>query len=320
MLSLLEKYKNLTREAYITDFVKNYRRSVSIVCGALLCMFCLYLATPGIIRLVHLIPGNTSLYALSADALLYFIRFAIPTLIINKFLRIGKNKEISFAPSVCKSPILMIITSLGLVYSCSYITEALLSAISFSGIKVSSYTVSLPDGPYEIIISFLSMVILPAILEEMLFRGALLNAFLPYGKNFAIIISALLFSLMHANPHQMLYAFCAGILFAVFACESRSLWLPILAHASVNLFSFITIFSQKLLPVNIHKGIFTAICCIFVIAGVYGMAYLIKTVRSDVSGNGVRFQLSILIKDFFTPAFILYLILALAKTLRWFYI
>ncbi len=311
----------MKKEAEITDFIKNYRRSVSVVCGALLCMFCLYLATPGLRSALSVIPGfEKPLYPLLADALLYAIRFALPTLIINKFLGIGRNKEISFSASVCKRPLLMIITALGLVYSCSYVTSLLLSAVSFSGVKIIPYTASLPNGAYEIAVSFLSMVILPAVLEEMLFRGALLNAFLPYGKNFAIIISSLLFSLMHANPHQLFYAFSAGLLFAVFACESRSLWLPIFAHASVNLFSFIMAFSQKLLPYNLYRGIFTAICCIFVIAGVYGMAYLIKSVRSDVTGSGVRFQLSILIKEFFTPAFIIYLILTLAKTLRWFYI
>ena len=78
------------------------------------------------------------------------------------------------------------------------------------------------------------MVILPAILEEMLFRGALLNAFLPYGKIFAIIISALMFSLMHGSLQQTLYQFVIGIVLGVVMYATENILYPIILHFCNN--------------------------------------------------------------------------------------
>lgn len=60
---------------------------------------------------------------------------------------------------------------------------------------------------------YFTVAMLAPFVEELIFRGAILRALLEKIKNhwWAIVISAILFSLMHGNPAQMPFAFVAGI-------------------------------------------------------------------------------------------------------------
>jgi uncharacterized protein len=93
----------------------------------------------------------------------------------------------------------------------------------------------------EIIISILFFTIV-AFVEESLFRGYILkNLMLSVNKYIAIIISSVLFSLLHYfNPNVDLFSlfelFLAGVVFGLAYLYTRNLWFPIALHLSWNLF------------------------------------------------------------------------------------
>lgn len=78
-------------------------------------------------------------------------------------------------------------------------------------------------------------IALAPICEEIIYRGALLRSLEPYGKWFAVVISALVFGLMHGNAVQFPVAFAIGVVFAYLALK-YSLKLTILLHVMNNLF------------------------------------------------------------------------------------
>ena len=69
----------------------------------------------------------------------------------------------------------------------------------------------------ELIYLFIRNVILAAIFEELLFRGAVLDAAEDAGRVKKILLSALLFALMHCSLHSFFYAFAAGAVIAYFS-------------------------------------------------------------------------------------------------------
>jgi membrane protease YdiL (CAAX protease family) len=92
------------------------------------------------------------------------------------------------------------------------------------------------------LIAVLLIFIFVAVAEEVLFRGYVLKNFLisfpPYA---ALIISSLLFSLMHGfNPNITLIGFSnlflAGVLLGLPYLHTRKLWFPIALHFSWNFF------------------------------------------------------------------------------------
>ena len=72
--------------------------------------------------------------------------------------------------------------------------------------------------------SFLLLVVVAPVTEELLFRGLILRGFLGnYSGRGAIVLSALLFAVMHTNPWQFISAFVAGVLLAWLVIETGSL-------------------------------------------------------------------------------------------------
>lgn len=81
---------------------------------------------------------------------------------------------------------------------------------------------------------FLYMGIGAPVAEEILFRGLILRKLQPYGKRFAIVLSALLFGIFHGNPVQIPYAFLVGLVLGYAAIEHNILWAMVL-HMFNNL-------------------------------------------------------------------------------------
>jgi membrane protease YdiL (CAAX protease family) len=96
------------------------------------------------------------------------------------------------------------------------------------------------------LIGLASLVVIAPFVEELLFRGLLLPAWAArWGAGKAVVVSSLVFALLHPNEPLGAFAFSAvlGIAFLV----SGSLWLPFLAHAAGNLtvWSFAVVFGEE---------------------------------------------------------------------------
>jgi uncharacterized protein len=90
------------------------------------------------------------------------------------------------------------------------------------------------DSEY-IFISVLSIAIVPAFVEEMLFRGVILNGFKDkYSHKKAIIVSSLLFGIVHLNPWQFVTASLFGMVSAWVCLKMKSLTLSIYMHLLNN--------------------------------------------------------------------------------------
>lgn len=107
-------------------------------------------------------------------------------------------------------------------------------------------TVSLMSG--EIIqtgflISFLAIAVYGPVAEEVVFRGILFGGYRESASAWkAILISALLFGMMHMNFNQMGYAFVLGIGMALLVEVTGSIWSSIIFHITVNARSVVMLF------------------------------------------------------------------------------
>lgn len=86
------------------------------------------------------------------------------------------------------------------------------------------------DNLKTYLISLISLALLPAIGEELIFRGIILNSLKTKSKLFAVIVSSLLFTLIHFNLSQLFYPFLFGILLAFACLKSKNIVLPMLIH------------------------------------------------------------------------------------------
>lgn len=100
---------------------------------------------------------------------------------------------------------------------------------------VPIYRADIPVQGTGMVLGLISIAVLPAVMEELLFRGAILQAVRPFGDGFAILVSALAFTLCHTTVPQLIPALLAGLLFGFFTVLSGSLWVTVCIHCCYNL-------------------------------------------------------------------------------------
>ncbi|MBQ3047653.1 MAG: CPBP family intramembrane metalloprotease, partial [Clostridia bacterium] len=91
------------------------------------------------------------------------------------------------------------------------------------------------------IMSFLlevfTVAILPAVCEETMHRGLLLKGYSSLGIKKAIILSSILFGLMHLNINQFFYATILGFIIALSVIISKNIFPAIIIHFMNNFLS-----------------------------------------------------------------------------------
>lgn len=85
------------------------------------------------------------------------------------------------------------------------------------------------------------------VFEELVFRGMILQSLKRHGRVFAIVLSALLFGLMHGNLTQFFFAGLMGLILGYLAMEYSIGW-SIALHIFNNLFADLETWGLDLLP------------------------------------------------------------------------
>ena len=109
---------------------------------------------------------------------------------------------------------------------------------------LEQHLLSLAD--YNIYWLFFSTTLLPAICEESLFRGFILRGFVnSIGKTRALIITALLFGIMHFLLPRIVITTLIGILFGVLLILTDSIIIPITGHFINNAVAILILVKSK---------------------------------------------------------------------------
>jgi hypothetical protein len=82
----------------------------------------------------------------------------------------------------------------------------------------------------SLLLNMFTLALLPAVLEEMVYRGYILRTLLPHGKMFAIVVSSAMFALMHGNLLQIPFAFIVGLTCGYLAVKTGKIWVAALLH------------------------------------------------------------------------------------------
>lgn len=98
--------------------------------------------------------------------------------------------------------------------------------------------------------SLVALVAIPAIFEEVLFRGFFVQGLLRRrSPSLVIVLTAALFGLVHLNPWQFPAAFLLGLLFGWVSWRTGSIVLPMLGHAFNNLLYLVAVRYPAFCPV-----------------------------------------------------------------------
>lgn len=124
----------------------------------------------------------------------------------------------------------------GLQFSVGYIDAPVLEFFKLLGYKERGSAAYFPDLTGGLVVpAFIVIAIMPAIFEEAMFRGIILNSCeKSMGSIPAVLAVGLCFMLFHASPEQTVYQFIAGCAFAFIAVRSGSILPSVFMHLINN--------------------------------------------------------------------------------------
>lgn len=109
----------------------------------------------------------------------------------------------------------------------------LLNLCGYSSI-LSDFTI---NTFWQYLVYVLVSCLVPAVCEELLFRGVILSGMKQYGAKIAIVISSLIFMLMHGNAEQTVHQFIVGLVVGYLFFATGNLWLGVIVHFFNNFIS-----------------------------------------------------------------------------------
>ncbi|MEG2097193.1 MAG: oligosaccharide flippase family protein, partial [Pseudoflavonifractor sp.] len=127
-----------------------------------------------------------------------------------------------------------LVMGLGLAMGSNLAIGLFTGLLEQAGVGVRAFPPDFSGGPLAVLIMLFSLTLLPAILEELLFRGVLLQPLRRYGDRIAVVLSALAFALCHTSLPQVLNAFLLGLVLGVLTVRTGSLLTSMALHLLYN--------------------------------------------------------------------------------------
>lgn len=159
-------------------------------------------------------------------------------------LKIRKVKFKQIFPVKCslKYYLIALLLVFGLFFSLNQINGLFMRLLgkeeSETSIQLTKFLVNLKG--FDVVLAIIVIAVLPALFEETMFRGLILNNTLPdAGGIRTIFLVGFAFSIFHSNPEQTVYQFIAGCLFAFIAIRSGSILPGVLMHFINNALAII---------------------------------------------------------------------------------
>lgn len=94
--------------------------------------------------------------------------------------------------------------------------------------------VPMTSDPKVFLFSLFVIAISPAICEEIMFRGVIMNEYENISKRQAIIFSAILFGIFHVNIQNLVGPILLGIIFGITVYKTNSIYASMIGHAINN--------------------------------------------------------------------------------------
>ena len=170
--------------------------------------------------------------------------FILPAIIYKRIKGPIKYKELGIRPFGASSILLVLCASVFMF--CAAVLSSLhekTPAVSFSA-DLSEITI--PGILFVVVIYCL----LPAVTEELVFRGVIYGEYRKFGVFGAVLLSSALFSLSHFSLSSFLTYFICGAVLALVYEVTRSVFASVTVHFLYNLMS---VFSQKILTEAANK-------------------------------------------------------------------
>jgi hypothetical protein len=137
---------------------------------------------------------------------------------ILKFSKIGPAQVVlAYIAAYCLLPFVMLLNYLTSFFAANYVDDMMLEVYE-----------------YPFAAQLFLMALMPAVVEEFIFRGFFYTSYRRSGVLKGAFMSGFLFGMAHLNINQFVYAFFMGIVFCIIYEASENATLSMITHFAIN--------------------------------------------------------------------------------------
>ena len=231
------------------------------------------------------------------EGLISMISIAVPAMIImikaRKTHNLHINDLIPFDKIGGKKLAAIVFGGIGICMIAQLMSVILSINFSIFGFDIED-AVSMEYGttPVDLLMNTICVAFVPALVEELAYRGAVLGILKKYDTDVAIIGSAFLFGMLHGNLAQIPFAFVVGLVLAYVRTKTNSMLPNILIHFSNNFYAVLVTTLMQDATSDIMNMIDVGLMIILVAAAFFSIYYLSKNHPDFFTLNDKRCVLS----------------------------
>lgn len=199
-----------------------------------LCMVLWALVSP------YLLQGILSQLSMVQLSVAGEILFAVPVILYLVIKRIRPDTWIPFRKIGISTLLMSVLTGILLLPLVTFINAF---SMLFATNYVSESSEQLVSNPFWV--NLLIIAVIPAVMEELIYRGIFYHAYREKGVILGAVASAIVFGVMHRNLNQFFYAAVLGVVFCILVEITGSIYASMAAHFAINGWNVLLLAIQK---------------------------------------------------------------------------
>lgn len=249
------------------------------------------------------ITGNTgisgipyTLYYIMND-MCEFVSFFIAPIVFCLIFKFRLQDALPMKNNKKHNTLLLVLAGYAICTISNFAVEMLNSNLRLFNYENSTGITLGANTALEQVVYFISIAIVPALAEEFLFRGVILNYLKKFGDGFAILVSSVMFGLFHGNFVQIPFAFIVGLMCGFLVVKTGSMLPAIFLHLLNNGTSVVLDIISNYTTDDVYTLISTLIVFLLTLVGFISISILIKkglSLKFSNAPNGVN---ELIIKD-----------------------
>lgn len=204
----------------------------------------------------------------------YVLGLAIPAFLYFSAQHIPLSEGLPFRKTSALNLVLYVFFGSMVCMLANYPADLVSKLQEYFGFSGDLAPMPLNNDPAVLALYGLSVVIIPPLVEEIMFRGVILQSLRRYGNGFAVLVSAMLFGMYHGNLIQMVFAFLSGLALGYVVIRTNSLLPSILIHFINNGVSYAIEMISRFYGQSMANYIDSIVSLFLVVLGIFAMIVL----------------------------------------------
>jgi len=237
--------------------------------------------------------GSVAYFAFSS--LFSLTAMVLVILYYTLYKKTGVFQSLSVSKFNPSALVLVLLLSIGMFFGLGFVNDAFAGIFKSLGLNVSGPILPL-NNFFEFILFSFTLALLPAVIEELFFRGLILNSLKKANQVLAVITVATLFALYHCSIAQFIYQLIYGAALTVLAMYSKSVFPGIIVHF-INNFAVIC-FEYFKISVNLYNpfviiagGASLVIFAVIIVLGLKNKGQNSQVVKGEIKRFWLPFAL-----------------------------